>query len=122
VNESPEVRLGRSISLAEYHQLQAEQMTEAQLQAVVIAAAKARGFLVYHTFDSRRSAAGYPDLHMVHAARGVSLMRELKTQKGRVSADQAGWLTALEAAGVDAGVWRPIDWFTGRINTQLDQP
>ena len=37
-------------------------LTEAQLQEMVVARSKALGWLVYHTYDSRRSASGFPDL------------------------------------------------------------
>ncbi|PPF64666.1 VRR-NUC domain-containing protein [Clavibacter michiganensis] len=94
-------------------------MTETELQNVIIAAAKRMGYLVYHTYDSRRSASGYPDLHLVHGAKGWSLFRELKSATGRVTTDQKKWLAALTSAGVDASVWRPIDWFNGSIDKQL---
>ena len=88
-------------------------------QSVVIAAAKRAGWLVYHTHDSRRSQAGYPDLALVHEQRGVAMFRELKTEKGKLRPDQVLWLRALTAAGQDAKVWRPIDWFSSRIDGEL---
>ena len=108
------------VTQAEYHAMQAAHMTEAQLQAVILGAARRRGWLVYHTYDSRRSASGYPDLHLVHAGKGLSMLRELKSVKGRLSAAQGEWMTALQAAGVDAGLWRPSGWFDGTIDAQLD--
>jgi hypothetical protein len=107
------------ISKAEYDALRAAQMTEAQLQGAIIAAAQRLGWLVYHTHDSRRSQPGYPDLHLVHEGRHLSIMRELKKQNGTVSATQKDWIRALAAAGVDVGVWRPIDWFNGTIDGVL---
>jgi hypothetical protein len=47
------------------------------------------------------------------------LFRELKTQRGRVTAEQREWLHALLAAGQDAGVWRPEDLLSGRIQREL---
>lgn len=108
-----------SITVAEYHAIQAGTMTEKALQAAVLGAARRWGWLVYHTFDSRRSEAGYPDLHLIHEGHGLSLFRELKTQKGKLSAPQQKWLGALWAAGCDAAVWRPADWFSGAIDAQL---
>lgn len=107
------------ISIATYNDMRAKLMTETQLQDVIIASATAQGFLVYHTYDSRRSVAGYPDLHLVHGKKRIVLFRELKSTKGRVTPDQNKWLAALTAAGADAGVWRPIDWFDGSIEKQL---
>lgn len=112
----------RSLSAAEYNALQADAMSEARLQSVIIAAAQRAGWLIYHTHDSRRSEPGYPDLHLVHERRHLSMMRELKTQKGRLSEPQKRWIAALNGAGVDAAVWRPMDWFTGRITKQLTSP
>jgi hypothetical protein len=110
---------GASISLSEYHELKAKAMTEAQLQLLIVKAAQATGWLVYHTYDSRRSEPGYPDLHLVHPTRGVSLMRELKKQNGVVSKPQKAWIEGLTAAGIDIAIWRPIDWFDGTITRAL---
>jgi hypothetical protein len=104
-----------SITQAEYSALAAAAMTEKQLQDVITALANRTGWLVYHTHDSRRSQAGYPDLHLVHAGRRLSLFRELKTMKGKQSLAQLRWMSALLDAGVDAAVWRPIDWYDGTI-------
>ena len=40
-------------------------MTEKQFMAQVVELAKLKGWLVYHTYDSRRSEPGFPDLCMV---------------------------------------------------------
>ena len=37
-------------------------MTEKQFQSHIVQYAKMRGWLVYHTHDSRRSEPGFPDL------------------------------------------------------------
>lgn len=103
----------------DYVAFQAGTMTENQLQAVIIANAKRSGWLVYHTFDSRRSQAGYPDLHLVHPVLKISLLRELKTQKGTLRPEQKTWITALEAAGLNIAIWRPVDWFNGSITAEL---
>lgn len=91
-------------------------MSEGQLQANVMDAVKTLGLLGYHTFDSRRSTPGFPDLVIV-GARGV-IYRELKTATGRVTPAQRHWITALRAAGQDADVWRPQDW-PDRITREL---
>src|SRR6185437_6320236 len=75
------------------------------------------GLLRYHTHDSRRSPAGYPDLTIV-GPRGV-LFRELKTQRGKISAEQQRWLDALTAAGQNAAVWRPASLLSGAIAAEL---
>ncbi len=83
-------------------------MTERQLLDAVRDACRWSGLLCYHTFDSRRSERGFPDL-VVLGTRGI-LWRELKTERGRVTPDQREWLDRLRQAGADADVWRPSDW------------
>lgn len=103
------------ITTVEYHANQAKTISEDKFQALVIAYAKRQGWIVYHTHDSRRSEPGYPDLHLVHAGRRLSIFRELKTQKGKTTSAQDTWLAALAAAGHDVAVWRPSDWFGSRV-------
>lgn len=95
-------------------------MAEKPFQVRVVQLAKFHGFeLVYHTHDSRRSAPGFPDLVLVSSRRKRVMYRELKSSKGRVSADQQAWLGALALAGQDVGVWRPADLLSGRIVEEL---
>lgn len=84
-------------------------LTEKAFQQQIIDLAKLRGWLVYHVFDSRRSNPGFPDLILI---RGDTLQAfEVKTEKGRVSADQEAWLDAFGGVVViDAEVVRPSDW------------
>ncbi len=89
-------------------------LTEAQLQEMVVARATALGWLVYHTYDSRRSASGFPDL--VLARDGVVVFAELKSEKGRITENQRVWAQAF-GEGYTEGVageycyflWRPSD-------------
>jgi len=83
-------------------------VTETEFQQAVITAAKLHGIAYYHTFDSRRSNPGFPDLVLV-GEHGVAF-RELKSPKGRITPEQRYWLQILTAAGQDAMVWRPDDW------------
>lgn len=85
-------------------------LTEKAFQAQVIQAARALGYRIYHTYDSRRSNPGWPDL--VLWKKGRALFRELKSEKGRVTALQEMVLESLREAGLDVGVWRPGDWDT----------
>lgn len=75
------------------------------------------GLLRYHTFDSRRSTKGFPDL-VICGPRGV-LFRELKSQRGKVTAEQRAWLCALIDTGQDAGVWRPESLLSGVVAAEL---
>lgn len=85
-------------------------MTEAEFQAQVVEAAELYGWYTHHTFDSRRSNPGFPDLVLVHPKRGFVIFAELKSEKGRVTREQSAWIDALTQAGADAFVWRPADW------------
>jgi hypothetical protein len=110
------------ISAAEYDAMVAKTMTEKQLQAAIVGAAQRLNWLVYHTHDSRRSQPGFPDLVLVHVTRKVTLFRELKTMRGKVTTEQQQWLDALTNAGQDAAVWRPNDWLGTTIQDTLYPP
>ena len=102
----------------EYRKQVARAMKERDLQTKTVDLAIRAGWLVYHTYDSRRSEPGFPDLVLVHPKYGV-LWRELKTERNSPTADQRKWLERLKAAGEDAEVWRPRDWLSGRIREEL---
>ncbi len=72
----------------------------------------------YHTFDSRKSAPGWPD-SVIAGPHGV-LVRELKRQREKPTAAQQQWLDDLAATGVNVGVWRPLDWIDGTIRRELE--
>jgi hypothetical protein len=82
-------------------------ITERELQAAIVQAAGLGGWLCYHTHDSRRSAAGYPDITLVRGSKLI--FAELKSDRGRLTAEQRAWLGALRSAGADARVVRPSD-------------
>jgi hypothetical protein len=83
---------------------------EESFQSTVVALARLRGWRVYHTYDSRRSNHGWPDLFLCHPASGRVVVRELKVPPNTVTPEQRAWLEALRACGVDASVWTPDDW------------
>lgn len=64
----------------------------------------------YHTFDSRHSAAGFPDLVLVRRPRII--FAELKSEAGRVTREQLEWLDELEGCVAETYLWRPSDRFT----------
>ena len=98
----------KRMTVEQFREEAARQLTEDAWQAIVISQAKARGWRVYHTFDSRRSTAGYPDLTLVRPPR--VLFVELKTAAGRLTPAQLDWIGDLRHChGVEAHVWRPGD-------------
>lgn len=84
-------------------------LTEAAFQQQVITLARLAGFLVYHTHDSRRSEAGYPDLTI--AGKGRIIFAELKSERGRLRPEQSIWLATLrQCPGVEVAMWKPSNW------------
>jgi len=67
---------------------------EKDLQDAVIALLKMHRWAVYHTWDSRHSEAGFPDIIAVRGDRMLAL--ECKSSKGVVTQAQRNWLEALE--------------------------
>ena len=93
-------------------------MSEKEFQAQVLELARLCGWRVYHTHDSRRSAAGFPDLVLVK--KQSLLFAELKTDTRDTTPEQQVWLEDLRAAGQEVHIWRPGNWAT--IQERLMQP
>ena len=71
--------------------------------------AREQGWLCYHTRDSRRSEAGFPDVVCTNGVRIVIV--ELKSDTGKLTQAQAQWIALLSHTGlVDVRVWKPGDW------------
>jgi hypothetical protein len=92
-------------------------VTEKAFLQMVRQLARLLGWRTYHTHDSRRSAGGFPDLVLV---RERVVWAELKTDRGKLTAEQVAWLVALRRAGQQAWCWRPCDW--GDIEATLARP
>ena len=84
--------------------------TEKDFMRAIHLLAELCGWLIYHTHDSRRSPAGFPDLVLVKPPRVLFI--ETKSEKGRVTPEQQTWLTALEACDEPPQTYlaRPSDW------------
>ena len=91
----------RSMKTAQPH------ITEKQFQSDVEQAARLLGWLVYHTYDSRRCERGYPDLTLNYLVKRRIIFAELKSQRGHRPtravhvADSTGCLP--ECRGLHAG-------------------
>jgi hypothetical protein len=84
-------------------------MRESAFRDAVVALARYRGWLVYWTWNSTHSPAGFPDI--VAARRGRVVAAELKVGGNTPTAAQEAWLAELaENAGIEAFVWYPEDW------------
>ena len=95
----------------------ARAMTEAQLTSLVVDACTTLRLQRYHTHRSDRSPAGWPD--EVLLGPGGVLFRELKRHGKNPTRAQQAWLDGLAGHGLDVAVWRPEDWYTGRIMAEL---
>lgn len=84
--------------------------TEAAFLNAVRTLAKVMGFRTYHTHDSRRSEAGFPDLVLVKRPRVI--FAELKRDGKKPTAIQQTWLDELAACGQEAYCWTPADFET----------
>lgn len=79
-------------------------LTEKEWTRQVVDLARMLGWSRYHTFRSDRSPAGWPDEALV---RERLILLELKTEKGKLTDAQKGWLGKLSRAGVEVYVARP---------------
>lgn len=94
------------IAAADYRVERDRLMTERDYQDLIISAAKTFGWTCYHTYLSRRSEPGFPDLCLVKPPTLIFL--EVKTEHGRVGPRQAHWIAILGAVpGVIARIVRP---------------
>lgn len=82
--------------------------SEKDFQAAVVKLAISHGWKVYHTYLSRKSDPGYPDLTMV---RGRSIViAELKVEPNKPDKAQRDWLDAFKRTDADTYTWYPSDW------------
>ena len=97
-------------------------LTEKDLDAAVAKLCRLYGWRRYHTYRSKHSPAGFPDLVLVKPPRLI--FAELKSDDGEVSAEQAEWLVDLARvsdgvqerliaghppSNVEVFTWRPRD-------------
>jgi len=101
---------------ADQYEMSAEELrwaiyprNEADFTGIVMREAQAREWLAYHTHDSRRSPAGFPDLVLAHPEKGT-IYAELKMPGEYPKPAQRVWLTTLLHAGNRVYLWRPEDY------------
>jgi hypothetical protein len=100
----------REYTTAEYRQIVASIMKEKEWMQEIIQIARWLNYLAYHTYDSRRSEFGYPDLTLCRLPpRPRFVLIEAKTEKGRLTPSQKTWLEGAQAAGIEAYIFRPSD-------------
>ena len=102
--------------------LAARAMSETELQDNILTLCPPAQFLPYHTYDSRHSHKGFPDLVLASERQSRLIFAELKRESGRQSPDQAVWERVLRSIGIEFYLWRPRDWFDGTIRSVLLPP
>jgi VRR-NUC domain len=96
-------------------------LTESQFLRQVIELATLHGFRCFHQRPGmtrkgkwcsavQGQGVGFPDLVLVHPARGRVIFAELKTYGGQPTQAQVLWLGDLISAGAEMYLWRPNDW------------
>ncbi len=87
----------------------AKAMSEREYQDLITEYAELKGFLKYHTWNSRRSDPGFPDLVLVRPPRLI--FAEVKRESGKVTVHQRRWLDTLgEIPHLETYLWYPSDW------------
>ena len=83
-------------------------ISEKHWQDDVVEIATLFGWRCYHTYDSRRSHPGFPDLILCRPPRLLAV--ELKSERGRITPTQQAWLNDLDqCTEIRTHVWRPSD-------------
>jgi hypothetical protein len=99
-------------------------MPEADLMTAVLELLRAHGFLAYHTYDSRQSEGGFPDVAAI--GNGRCLFIEVKRHSGKLTPGRIGrsrwqpgqdeWKEVLgQCSGVEYYLVTPMDWLEERF-------
>jgi hypothetical protein len=84
-------------------------VTEKAFMQTVLDLAHLTGWTSYHTHDSRRSTAGFPDLVLLRRERCI--VAELKRDGKLPTPVQMSWLLLFaQVPGVHATCWHPAQW------------
>lgn len=101
----------------------AREMTERELQRNVRDAAKKLGWVCYTWWSSLHSPRGWPDCIFLRERPSVGdaeiIAIELKSEKGKLSPEQAECHRLLRLAGIEVYVFRPSSWFAGEVEKVL---
>lgn len=83
-------------------------VTEKAFRQQVRDLARLFGWKDHFTWVSIHSTAGFPDLVLCRGRRLIHT--ELKTEAGKLTEAQRGWLYALASVPGEVYVWRPSCW------------
>lgn len=94
-------------------------ITHEQLRQAVRDCATRLGWMVWSTYDSRRSPNGEPDIRAAHPKQRRRIWIELKTGSGRLTPSQREAIACLQDAGAEVYVWRETNWRNGDVERIL---
>ena len=84
-------------------------LSEKEWQGQVIELARWLNYeFIYHTFDSRHSPAGFPDLIILRDQ--IMIVAELKSEDGELTAEQYFWLLGFIEITPAVYLWKPSDF------------
>ena len=83
-------------------------ISEKDFRRQVTQLAQLQGWKVHYNWTELHSAKGWPDLTLCRLSRLV--FAELKSDKGKTTAEQEEWLDALRQTNVEVYLWRPTDF------------
>lgn len=98
---------GRDLSGEEFRLYACWQLSEKAWQAQIIGLAELNDWWAYHTFNSERSEAGFPDLVLLKPGRTVFV--EVKRMGGELTPEQFMVLEMLLDNDQEAYAWWPDD-------------
>jgi len=126
--ETPRAYLNDVLTPEQYNQTVWDAMSETTFLTQTLRESAQLGWLCHHIFEqgkrikcpnchqdiggktyARRTDKGFPDLMLVHPKSGRTLWAELKSEKGKVSANQKVWLNALALQNEEVYLWYPHD-------------
>lgn len=86
-------------------------VTHKEFMGIIQQFAELHGWMVYFTWQSKHSPAGYPDLTMVRERDKRLITAEVKTVKDKPTIQQEEWLRILRAVNCsEVYLWYPKDW------------
>lgn len=74
--------------------------------------------LYYHTYTSRYSPKGFPDVLVLYSS-GRLVVAELKRENAKPTPEQVAWLNAFSLITLDVYLWKPSHWLSGEISNIL---
>lgn len=92
-------------------------MTEAELLRQVMALCHRHDVVCDHRYQPLHDPAGWPDCSLLGTI--AAAFRELKNATRAVSPAQQRIGQRMRLAGLDWDVWRPRDYESGRIETEI---